>query len=343
MANPALDPETHKLIWQYGRQKLSVRAIRKVLQQSHSVRVSTGTVFNFRNIPPPGFHYSGKGIRSDKKLGSFEWEEWSFKLEEMQGLRKRASLSQDRATVELGDGTHPVAIVNFSDQHMGSWGCNYSLLRSLTHEIIDTPHLYIACLGDEGQYSIKLRSVLEVSDNIIPPEYQTKFVQDWFDHIWHKVAFATWDNHGVQRQEAQAGESSLKDIKSKRVVYFNGIGHIDLMVGDQIYKGCASHRFRGTSMLNPVHAIQRYMRMEGTDREFGMMGDTHTPGTAKYADGDKVRVAVNSGSLQQNSGYAKRFFSLTTHPVFPCIVFRHDRHEMVPFWSIKEALEMGAI
>ena len=338
MGTPPLDPEVHKLIWLYGRQKLSTRKIVSILKNDHGIKVSVGTVFNFIKIPPPGFHYSGKGIHSNKKLEDFNWEEWSFKLEELQGLRQRASLSQDHAIIELGDGTRPVALAPFSDEHMGSWGCNYTLLREMTHELVDTPDLYIACLGDEGQYSIKLRSVLEVADNIIPPEYQTKFVQGWFDAIWHKVAFATWDNHGIERQEKLAGESSEKQIKSKRVVYFNGIGHIDLIVGEQVYKGCASHQFRGRSMLNPVHAIQRYMRFEGTDREWGMMGDSHVPGMAKYTDGAKVRVAVNNGSLQVNSGFGKRYFSLTTHPVFPIIVFRHDRHEMTPYWSIKEWL-----
>jgi len=167
---------------------------------------------------------------------------------------------------------------------------------------------------------------------------QTKFLRSWFDDIWHKVAFATWDNHGVQRQENQAGESSVKEILSKRVCYFNGIGHVDLKVGSQVYLGAVSHVFRGRSMLNPCHAGQRYMRFEGTDREWTMMGDSHVPGVLKYTDGDKTRISLNAGSLQINSGFGKRFFSLTTHPVYPLIVFHPEKHQMTPFWSVKEWL-----
>lgn len=91
-------------------------------------------------------------------------------------------------------------------------------------------------------------------------------------------------------------------------------------------------------MLNPVHSLMRYMRFEGTDREWAMAGDSHTPGMIKYSDGGKTRVAVNTGSIQTNSGYSKRYFSLATQPIYPIIVFRHDRHDMTPFYSIGEWL-----
>jgi ribosomal protein L21E len=340
MANPALSPEAHGLIWEYSRQKLSARQIIREMVNKHGIKVAVGTVHKFSQIPPTGraVRYQAPGIRSDKKRGEMDWEEWTYQLEKMQDLKHKASDSQDHAFVELGDGNRPVALCDLSDAHIGSWGTNYQLLRELTHEINETPDLYLGLVGDEGQYAIALRNVLEVCDNIMPPELQTKFIQDWFDHIWHKVAFATWSNHGVERQEKQSGESSEKAIKSKRVVYFNGIGHVDIKVGSQIYRGAVSHSFHGKSFLNPVHTIMRYMRMEGTDREWGMAGHTHQPGMMKYTDGDKVRVAINSGSLQSNSGYGKRYFSLTTHPTFPILVFHPDRHEITPFWSIKEWL-----
>jgi hypothetical protein len=122
------------------------------------------------------------------------------------------------------------------------------------------------------------------------------------------------------------------------MVYFNGIGHADIKVGNQIYHGAFSHKFRGRSIENPVHGQMRYMRREGVDRDFAFGGDTHLPGIAKYTDGPRTRAAINSGSIQANSGYAKRYFSLVTHPVYPVLVLRHDRHEMVPYWNVGEWL-----
>jgi hypothetical protein len=326
MANPSLDLQTHTKIHELRRQGASMRQI------ARSVGISYGVVHKYVHIAPP------VPPRSNKKRGDFSWREWAVKAQDFQKLKRKGSFSQDRAFVELGDGTKPVALATFSDQHMGSWGCDYAQLLEMTDELLQTPNLFIALLGDYGQYSIKLRSVLEVADNLVPPEQQTQFIEDWFDEIWHKVAFATWDNHAVERQEQLAGESSVKKLMSKKVVWFNGIGHVDVKVGKQIYRGAVSHKFQGRSMLNPVHAPMRYMRFKGTDRDFAMQGDFHEPGMAKYCDGDKTRVAIVSGSLQANSGFAKRYFSLTTHPVYPIVVFHPDRHEMTPYWSIKEWL-----
>lgn len=334
MPTPSLDVATHAKILELTRQGLSQHQIAREL------KVARGTVQNFQKIalPLPGIGYSGKGIRSDKKRGKFSWREWAGELTKLQALKRKGSFTQDRAFIELGDGTKQIAIASFSDQHMGSWGCDYEALVRMTDELLNTPNLYIALLGDYGQYSIKLRSVLEVMDNALPPEQQTQFIEDWFDEIWHKVAFATWDNHAVERQEKLAGESGVKKLLSKKVVYFNGIGHVEIKVGKEVYRGAVSHKFAGKSIENPCHAPMRYMRRKGVDREFAMQGDFHEPGMAKYADGDKTRIAIVSGSLQTNSGYGKRYFSLTTHPVYPIIVLSPDKHEMTPYWSIAEWL-----
>lgn len=338
MAEKAKRKEANTAVWHYIHLGVRPRKIIAYIKRDFGIAMSRGAIADVKDGPPPDLTLQASGIKSNKKHGRFKWREWVPALEKMQELRSKASFSQDEAFIELGDGTRPVALVCFSDQHMGAWSTNYRNLVRFTDEFLSIKDLYILLLGDIGQYAIKLRNVLEVSDNILPPEQQTQFIEDWLDEMQHKIVASVWDNHGVERQESQAGESILKRILSRRVTYFNGIGHLDIKVGKQIYKVCASHKFRGRSMLNPVHAILRYMRFEGIDREIGFMGDSHVPGMAKYTDGPKVRVAVNSGSLQDNSGYAKRYFSLKTHDVFPCLVLDPDVHEATPYWSVKEWL-----
>lgn len=331
----------HSAVWHYARQGMTWQAIRTVVWRDFGVRLSEKSIHEAARAGGPVLQYQSPGIRSNKKRGEFSWREWVPTLTKMQRLKKKASSSQDEAVIELGNGSAPVALATFSDQHIGAWSTNYENLMRFTDEFHSIPNLYMLLLGDIGHYAIKLRNVLEVSDNLLPPEQQTQFIEDWFEEMSYRIVASVWDNHGVERQEMLAGESGLKKILSRKVVYFNGIGHIDVKVGDQVYKGCASHKFRGRSMLNPVHAIMRYMRFEGIDRDFGMMGDSHVPGVAKYTDGPRVRVAVNSGSLQDNSGYAKRYFSLKTHPVFPLLILYPDRHEMTPVWSVGEYLSLS--
>jgi hypothetical protein len=61
---------------------------------------------------------------------------------------------------------------------------------------------------------------------------------------------------------------------------------------------------------------------------------------AKYREGGATRVAINTGNLHLKSSYAKRHFSLSEHPYFPCVMLWHDRHDVTPLWSVAEALRL---
>jgi hypothetical protein len=85
----------------------------------------------------------------------------------------------------LGDGTKPIAIAGFSDQHLGAWSTDYDSLIQFTDEFLSIPDLYLGLIGDYEHMAIKLRNVLEVSDNLLPPEQQGDFFESWFGEIWH--------------------------------------------------------------------------------------------------------------------------------------------------------------
>lgn len=330
MPNPGLSEAKKQQIAACLREGRSEREVAQI------AGVSKGSVYNVRALiahellaPEPV---------SDKRVGSFSWREACNAIQGMQRLRSKSSFSQDYAEIKLGNGKTPVILMGFGDQHIGAYGTNYDELIRLTEEIKSTPNLYLALMGDYLEMAIKLRGVLEVTSQVLTPEMQESFLESWLDEIKSRVAFAVWDNHAVMRQEAQAGSSSVKRILSRRVVYHNGIGHSDLKVGKQTYTCAASHKFRGGSMFNRMHAQGRYVRQEASDRELVMMGDIHTFGFAYTEDGGKERVYVTGGTLHENSGYAKRFFSLRTSPHYPCVVLHPDRHEMVPFKTVGQAL-----
>src|SRR5579885_701866 len=275
-----------------------------------------------------------------KRVGEFDWREWATWAKNGQELKRKASWSQDEATFSLGDGKSPIILACFSDQQIGDWGTDYELFVNITEEIRDTPNLYFAMLGDETQHAIKLRSVLEVaSGSLIPPEQQEQFIEAWLHEIKDKIAFSTWSNHSTERSEKQAGSSTVKHIISRHAIWFNGIGHADIKIGEQTYKVAASHVFSGKSMYSATHGPRRYARHEGQDREIILQGDLHRPEMAVYYEGGRKRIAITCGSIQTNSGYAKRYFSLKTIPAYPCVVLDNKEHKITPFWTIEEALQ----
>jgi hypothetical protein len=275
---------------------------------------------------------------SDKAVNEFCWRDANRVIQDVQSLAKSASQSQDTARIDFSHLTEPMLVIPISDWHFGSYGSDYKTIEEDTDLILQTPGLYTCIIGDMLQMAIKMRNVLEMMDNALTPKLQIRYLESWLKEIEHKVLFSTWDNHAVMREEAVTGISHYAEIFSRRVIWFNGIGEPDILVGGETYRLVVSHRFRGNSILNPVHAQMRYLRMEGNDRELAIQGDTHVPGYMQYVEGGHVRTVINCGSHQTNSGFAKRHFSVKTWQVFPCFALHHDEHKIVPFWSVKDML-----
>lgn len=276
-------------------------------------------------------------IFHDKPVPTFNWRDAIHTAQEMQQVAKSASQGQDFATIELDAEEEDPFLLFLSDTHIGDWATDYDAFERITDEILETPGLYVGLLGDLANMAIKLRGVAEVAGgSLFTPELQLRILEQWLDTIAHKVAFATWDNHAVEREEAGTGISAFASLQKRHVAYFGGIGHPNIIVGEESYGLAVSHRFRGSSLDNPCHAPMRYLRREAPDRELAAMGDYHVPGIVKFSYGGRDRVAVNTGSTQTGSVYARRHYSLFTQPTMPGVVLGTTDHAITPYYSVGE-------
>ena len=281
--------------------------------------------------------YGTEDITTNKaELGEFNWRDAIQPLEALQKQFKAHKGSQDFATWEINT-KKPICVLVLGDTHMGSWATDYERLIQITDEIINTPNLYVILVGDLLQMSIKLRGVLEVADNALPPYWQIRFLDSWLQSIKHKVICSTFDNHSVMREENAVGFSTYAEIFKRHTIYHSGIGHIDVKVGKEVYKIAVAHFFRGRTMYNPVHGQQRYIRMEAHDREIVAAGDSHVFGLLHYQEGGTERLVLNCGSIQ-SSGYGKRFFSLKNQDYFPCFTLDPLKHRFVGYRSVSDWL-----
>lgn len=327
MPTPALSEDLKLRIAEYSRSMTQD-------QVAAALGVAGGTVSKYRNYCP------AEPPSSDKKVGEFNLDEWLDWMESGQKLRKKASYSQHASSITLTENKNsPQIVCPQGDWHIASWGTDHSMVRDAINTICATENAWFPLMGDLAQMSIKLRSVLEVSDNLLPPEMQMEFLEQLLEKIMHRVPFSVWCNHGVEREEKQSGISMVKHILSRRTVYFNGIGHPDIRVGDETYKFAASHKYRGNSMYDSTFGNRRYARMEANDREVILQADLHRPAFGTYYEGGMKRTVITCGTFQTSSGYAQRYFSLKTWPVMPCVVLHGDRHLVVPFENLAQALE----
>lgn len=324
--------------------KLTRELVKKCLEKNMSVTAiiekyggSRSTLVKYKREIQHDKDTWGDKVTTDKKIGTMDWRNMLHPLKDLQTQFKEAKSSQDVATWKVKT-DQPICVAIIGDLHMGSWATDYDMLVQVTNEIINTPNLYVILVGDLLQMSIKLRGVLEVADNALPPMFQLMFLDSWLQEIKHKVIASTWDNHSVMREENGTGFSKYAEIFSRHVIYHNGIGHLTVNVNNQSYNFAVGHFFRGRSIFNPLHGHMRYIRHEGHDRDIVASGDSHEAGVMQANISGKRRVALNCGSIQ-NSGYGKRFFSLVNQPVFPCINLSHSHHSVTPYWSVKDWLE----
>lgn len=275
-------------------------------------------------------------IRITKKEGALDLDRTLQWAREGQALRDERSRSQHYATITI-PADRPIGLIGIGDLHLGGWSTDYELLQRLTEEILATPDLYVALLGDIAHLAVKLRSVSEVADNLLPPQMQIELALAWIDSIKERVLFATYGNH-EDRLQNQAGSNHLYEMLKHKLVFADGIAHVDFCIGSQVYRGAFAHRFRWRSEHNPLWGPYKYLLREGhgNNLDLAYAADSHVPGIAKQPIGNKAYVLCNCGSIQTNSGYAKKFFSLTTHDWYPVCEFDHETHRITPFASVQE-------
>lgn len=279
-----------------------------------------------RPLPEYRPHPTDVRIQWDKKEGDVHWRDFLEPIAQMRSLYQKASSSQDFAhiTVETDD-VLPIMLI--ADWHIGSWGVDHYQIAMMT-DIIQKLGIKIGVMGDMCEQAIRQRSVIEASGNLLTPYQQHQFLDSWITDLSDLILWSTWDNHAVVRQEELVGYSDYSELFKKKTIYHTGIGHIDLTVGDQTYKLAVSHKFTGNSATNPINGQKTYMLREGIDREIAIGGDTHRPAMQYYADGPMHRCAINCGSAQKDSGYAKRYFTLYTHCWMPVIELHPKYHLM---------------
>lgn len=265
------------------------------------------------------------------------WRDVIAPINALQGIMKDAKKDANEFTITV-QATEPICVVVLADLHAMSWGTDHDAFEKITDELINTPNLYAILGGDLLQMAIKLRGVAEVTDNVLPPKWQMKFLDSWLKEVHHKVLFSIWDNHSVMREESGTGFSMYAHIFEQKVNYSNGITHADIIVGDQTYRIAAAHFWRGNSMYNALHGHMRYSKWNGHDRDIIIGAHTHQPAVAYWTESNMLKLGINSGSLQ-NSGYEKRFYSIHNHPVFPCFTLDPRRKSFQAYWSVENWLK----
>lgn len=278
-------------------------------------------------------------VSADKKVGEVHWREVLSLMKANQEQHKKASWSQDAANVTLNTNYNDIIFQPLSDLHIGSIASDYDSFLRYTNLILDTPNLYIALLGDLCDNFVNFRNMLAVHQQILSPEQQDEFIEDWINEIKHKVLFATWGNH-EELEEKNTGRNIIKRVLKHNVIYMNGIGTAEININDKAkYKFAVTHKTRYNSSFNITHGLKQLARKDIPDADVYIAGDTHVPAMETAFERGTVQTFIKLGTLKVDDGYGKRYFSYSTSDAMPCAVLSADSKHVTSFWTIEEALK----
>lgn len=274
-----------------------------------------------------------------KKAEDINWREWFKNLKQRQDLHQRTSSSQDEATIEIKT-DKKIAVLFSADWHTGSVAVDYDELEQNLGIILNTDRVYMITVGDLIDSFRNFRSLQPVLSQIISPREQTIVLESILGEFIEKAKWlaATWGTHDVERDERIYGESTVKNLLSKNLVYFNGKGTLNLIVNSQRYIIRMAHELKGFSIHNPNHPQGRELRWYSPDADVIASAHKHQPACQNFYQYGQPKCLIQTGTFQTDDGWSKRWYGKGTVGV-PTVVFHPDRHDCFVYRSLNELLE----
>lgn len=281
-------------------------------------------------------------VKTDKKEGEFDWREWLPNMQERQELSRKASNSQDETNIKI-ETTYPCIVLKpLADEHIGSIGTNYDRLLDVTDALLEIPYLYTCLVGDETDNFVAFKNKMPVLSQIISPEEQDMFLESWLKEIEHKILFATFGNHS-EFSERLSARNTIKNILSKNISYFNGIGICNLQINDQKYQIVATHTTRYSSSFNKTHGLKQLARKDIPFADIYLTAHIHDPSYEVSYERGKDQLFMVLGSLKENDLFAKRYFSYFSSKKDGAIVLDTATKKVIPYPSLEDALEFAKL
>lgn len=247
----------------------------------------------------------------DKKQVTLQPSEFEKAVQRISDLKEDASVGQKEAIWKptLEREGKPFTFLFLTDVHYLSTKIDYALLEKFLNTVKETPNMSLVTGGDDcDSFNVGLgKAATGVYENPFEAGFQARA---WKDRIGEldkmgKVGFMVFGNHtdwmytgGVDWYDTFLGDMNCP------VLTTGGLVH--LQVGEQVYDIAATHKYWGTSKLNPTNACKRYLEHEYPEADIVLLGHTHQSENLQFERGGKDRIGIIGGTLKLYEDYARK-------------------------------------
>lgn len=203
-------------------------------------------------------------------------------------------------------GDKPVAVALLSDLHFGNANTDYKAIRADAELIRDTDGLFAVALGDYHDNWIG-KLIWVANDQPVTLENELALVQHWLNTLGDKLVAAVGGNHESRTKRA-AGFDHLKLLlRGSELLYDADEIPFALKLGSAEWKCKLRHRWKGSSIYNESHGMERDLHFGAGNWDIAMQGHTHrgTVFRESYDEREgKIKLTVQIGTYEFHDRYA---------------------------------------
>jgi hypothetical protein len=224
-------------------------------------------------------------------------EEWEQTKEHL-AQRERQRLHFDSG---------PICLVWIADLHLGGKGIDYPRVFEEAEIIAETPGMWAGTVGDLVDQFIleQMRSERLEARLTIPDEWV--LLKRYLKALGPRLKVAVRGNHDAWVHKL-SGVDYFREVLTSvapSVLYDEDDCRFRLEVGDAAWRVRVRHKWKGSSIYNPSHGIERAAKWD-QDFDLGVGAHTHEGGFARgFSAGGRDCMAVMCGSYKVHDRYAR--------------------------------------
>jgi len=221
---------------------------------------------------------------------------------------KQEKLSTLRENQRISFSHGPIAFVFMADQHLGAPGVDYPRAFAEAEIVNETPGMYAGIVGDVVDNAIIGRILREQMDHRLNITDQWALLRRYLRVFLPKLKAAVGGNHDYWTR-ALSGVDYFRDTLgslASNVLYDADDSRFVLQVGEAEWTIRMRHKWRGNSIYNATHGIERAAKWD-QDFEIGVGAHDHRGGVARsFNIGGVDGMAVQCGAYKSVDNYARR-------------------------------------
>jgi len=236
--------------------------------------------------------------------------------------KHRRAQKKKRQTIRFDTG--PICLMMVGDQHIGNAGTDTKRIFDEQEVILSTPGAFVWQMGDVVDNMIVGRLKKQNMKPSAPVWEQWQLAQEYMDRWEQRLVAFVGGNHGAWSMQ-QTQIDYRRDICPDGVLYDGDDVRATVSVGSATYDIWARHKWRGSSIYNPTHGMERAMRFNDPEPDIFVGAHTHEGSMFREIIHEgRRKAAVQIGSYKVHDDYAREKGYPDTDGSTACALILHD-------------------